>query len=93
MLLALERRGLGDRDVGERLPAEIERVLTRWDDALADSEAALRINPTNAWALFERGVAKRRNGDLAGGDVRETCGLGRSSPSFHPTSKQDQDRL
>jgi len=36
---------------------------------LTDSEAALRINPTNAWALFERGVAKRRNGDLAGGDT------------------------
>jgi tetratricopeptide (TPR) repeat protein len=43
--------------------------LERWDDALADSETALKSNPDNAWALFERGFAKRRNGDLAGGDA------------------------
>jgi hypothetical protein len=43
--------------------------LGRWDDVIADSDAALRANPRNAWALFERGIAKRRKGDLVGGDA------------------------
>jgi hypothetical protein len=29
----------------------------------------LRANPKNAYALLERGIAKRRKGDSAGGDA------------------------
>jgi hypothetical protein len=36
---------------------------------MADADAALRANARNAWALFERGIAKLRNGDREGGDA------------------------
>jgi len=29
----------------------------------------LKANPGNAWALFERGIAKRRKGETAMGDA------------------------
>ena len=43
--------------------------LGRWDEAMTDSDAALRPDPRNAWAFFERGIANLRNGDRAGGDA------------------------
>jgi Flp pilus assembly protein TadD len=40
-----------------------------FDKAIADFDAALKLNPRMADTLFERGVAKRRQGDTAGGDA------------------------
>ena len=42
-------------------------LLGRWDEAFADADAALKANPENAYALFERGVVRLRNGDPAAG--------------------------
>ena len=36
--------------------------------AIADYDAALRINPKHASALYGRGIAKRRSGNASGGD-------------------------
>ena len=41
----------------------------------ADADAALKANPENAYALFERGVVRLRNGDPA---------AGRAEPARHP---------
>ena len=37
-------------------------------DAVIDYDTALGINPNQASSLYGRGLAKRRNGDSAGGD-------------------------
>jgi Flp pilus assembly protein TadD len=37
--------------------------------ALADFDQAIKVNPKDARALYERGVTKRKNGDAAGGDA------------------------
>jgi tetratricopeptide (TPR) repeat protein len=39
------------------------------NSAIADYNAALRINPKHASALFGRGKAKLKNGDTAGGNA------------------------
>jgi hypothetical protein len=38
-------------------------------DAIADYTAAIAINPKLASSYFVRGLAKRRDGDAAGGDA------------------------
>jgi tetratricopeptide (TPR) repeat protein len=43
--------------------------LGRLDAALADFEAALKRDPKDAVALFGRGIARRKKGDKAGGDL------------------------
>jgi tetratricopeptide (TPR) repeat protein len=53
---ALDSRGLVNLKIG--LP----------NSAIADYNAALRINPKHASALYGRGKAKLRNGDTAGGN-------------------------
>jgi tetratricopeptide (TPR) repeat protein len=42
--------------------------LRRYEAAIADYNLRLRENPDDAYALFGRGVAKYRKGDLRGGD-------------------------
>jgi len=37
--------------------------------AIADFDQALALDPSNAQSLYDRGVAKRKSGDLAGGNV------------------------
>jgi len=37
-------------------------------NAIADYDAALRINPKHASSLYGRGLAKRRSGNVSGGD-------------------------
>jgi tetratricopeptide (TPR) repeat protein len=43
--------------------------LNRLDEAIADYDAALKINPKQVGALYGRGLAKQKNGDPAGGDA------------------------
>jgi hypothetical protein len=41
----------------------------RFDESIADYDAALRINPKQAESLYGRGTAKLRQGDSAGGNA------------------------
>jgi tetratricopeptide (TPR) repeat protein len=41
----------------------------RFDEAIADYDMGLKIHAKDAILLYGRGVAKRRKGDLAGGDA------------------------
>lgn len=41
--------------------------MGNFDKAVASQDAALAINPTSADALYMRGMARKRNGDAAGG--------------------------
>ncbi len=43
--------------------------LDRLNDAIADYDAALKINPKLPGALYGRGLAKQKTGDQAGGDA------------------------
>jgi tetratricopeptide (TPR) repeat protein len=43
--------------------------LGRYDDAIAAYDAALKAVPTFPGALYGRGIAKRRKGDVSGGDA------------------------
>ena len=43
--------------------------LSRLDEAIADYDAALKLNPKMAASLYGRGLAKQKNGDQAGGDA------------------------
>jgi tetratricopeptide (TPR) repeat protein len=40
-----------------------------YDTAIADYNAALKMNPRDALALYERGIAKQHQGDDTGGDA------------------------
>jgi hypothetical protein len=40
-----------------------------FDEAIADYDAALKLNPKMAASLYGRGLAKQKNGDQAGGDA------------------------
>ena len=39
------------------------------DRAIADFDQAIKLDPKNAKAIYERGVAKRKSGDAAGADA------------------------
>jgi tetratricopeptide (TPR) repeat protein len=41
----------------------------RYDRAVEDFDAAIRLNPNYAEALNNRGIAKRKMGDLIGGNA------------------------
>ena len=43
--------------------------LGRVDEAISAYDEALRVAPSNAHALYGRGLAKRKKGDLAGSDA------------------------
>jgi tetratricopeptide (TPR) repeat protein len=43
--------------------------LKRYEAAIADYDAELRTNPGNPYSLFDRGMAKRMEGDSSGGDA------------------------
>jgi membrane associated rhomboid family serine protease len=43
--------------------------LSRLDDALADYDEALKLNPKQAGSLYGRGLAKLKKGDAAGGEA------------------------
>ena len=43
--------------------------LGRLDEAIADYDAALKLYAKGPTALYGRGVAKRKKGDVAGGDA------------------------
>jgi tetratricopeptide (TPR) repeat protein len=43
--------------------------LGKFDEAIADYNAALKSNPKLASALYGRGLAKQKKGDSAGGQV------------------------
>jgi tetratricopeptide (TPR) repeat protein len=53
--------------------------------ALIDYDAALRINPANAWALYGRGVARVRSGDIRRGnnDLQKANELDPSIPKAY----------
>ena len=48
--------------------------MERWDAAIADYSSALRLNPRLASALYGRGMAKRKKGDLVGGNADVAAG-------------------
>lgn len=70
---------LGDCDQALRLaPDEAGRFnvrgtlfikLSRFDDAIADYDSALKIASQSAFALYGRGIAKRLKGDAAGAEA------------------------
>jgi len=41
----------------------VELRLGQYDRAIADYDAALKLNPRTAWSLYGRGLAKRHKGD------------------------------
>ena len=41
----------------------------RLDEAIADYDAALKLNPKLASSLYGRSMAKRKKGDATGGDA------------------------
>ena len=43
--------------------------LARFDNAITDYDAALRVNARSASSLYVRGFAKQKKGDSAGGDA------------------------
>jgi hypothetical protein len=43
--------------------------LAQWELAIADFDSALRLDPKLASALYGRGFAKLKRGDLAGGNA------------------------
>jgi hypothetical protein len=43
--------------------------MARYDKAIADDSASLEVNPKWASALYVRGVAKRRIGEVKSGDA------------------------
>lgn len=43
--------------------------LGQWRQSIAEFDNALQANPEHTTALFVRGCAKRRNGDMHGGDA------------------------
>jgi regulator of sirC expression with transglutaminase-like and TPR domain len=43
--------------------------MRQWPQAIADYEAALKVDPKQAASLFGRGVARLRMGDVAGGNA------------------------
>jgi tetratricopeptide (TPR) repeat protein len=47
----------------------IELKLGAFDRAIADFGEAIAMNPKDAGSLYARGLAKRRNGDAAGGEA------------------------
>ena len=49
--------------------------LNRLDDALADYDAALKLNAKKAYSLYGRGIAKLRRGDAAGGQADIAAGI------------------
>jgi tetratricopeptide (TPR) repeat protein len=54
-IAAYFNRALAYRDMGE------------FDNSLIDFNSALRINPYNEYALYQRGVLKQEMGDVRGG--------------------------
>lgn len=76
-------QALGDCDQAIRLaPKEAGRFnvrgtlflrLARFDDAIADYDAALKLSEKSAFALYGRGIAKRGKGDAAGGEADMTA--------------------
>jgi hypothetical protein len=43
--------------------------MGRYDEAIADYDAALQIDSSKVASLYGRGMAKRRKGDYAGGNI------------------------
>lgn len=46
----------------------VELKFGRFDAAIDDFDAALRVNPSIYQSLYCRGIAKMHKGDMAGGD-------------------------
>ena len=65
---AFTNRGSGYANKGE------------YDRAIQDYDQALRLDPKNAYALYNRGVAKSRKGDKNGGEADQAAGK-RMDPS------------
>jgi len=49
--------------------ALVEYRAGHFSDAAADADTAFKLNPNSASALYLRGMAKRKLGDMAGGDA------------------------
>ena len=43
--------------------------MGRYDEAIADYDASLQIDASKVTSLYGRGMAKRRKGDYAGGNI------------------------
>ena len=43
--------------------------MGRYDEAIADYDAALQIEPNKVASLYGRGMAKRRKGDYSSGNI------------------------
>ena len=48
---------------------EVIEFQAKFDEAIADYNAALKSNPKLASALYGRGLAKQKKGDNAGGQI------------------------
>lgn len=78
-LMGKPQEGLGDCDRAvEKVPQStfvllnrgiVYLRLNRLDDAIADFEHILKVDPDEPGALYARGIARRRKGDIAGGDA------------------------
>ena len=76
-------QALGDCDQAVQLtPNEAARFnvrgtlflkLSRYDDAIADYDSALKLAEKSAFALYGRGIAKRRKGDTEGAEADMTA--------------------
>ena len=47
----------------------VQLRLGKYDEAIADYDAALQIDPNKVASLYGRGMAKRRKGDYAAGNI------------------------
>jgi tetratricopeptide (TPR) repeat protein len=55
--------------IGLGMRGFVHLMLRQPDDAVADFDAALKIDPKAAAALYGRGLARRQKGDAAGGEA------------------------
>ena len=72
LVTASARRRSGSTPI-TRLPSKNRGIVyvykADYDRAIADFDQAIRIDPNNAGALYWRGKAEQRKGDVAGGNA------------------------
>jgi regulator of sirC expression with transglutaminase-like and TPR domain len=67
--------------------------LKRYQDALADTEAALKLMPGDSSALVERGLLRRQLGDIGGARRDFQAALKTASGSVAEEARSNLDDL